>query len=228
MSTTFDADAIEKHGWRQGAVLGPELLRVAREHAPAGLNISDTDWLVVTSHHCDVVNDRIEKEPVVELLRAQRVERKAPDKQQVWGRNPRVIQLEADEGGSSVVLSAKVHERWTFPRELLGAEAPARILSDKPRRLIAEWLAKRYIRAAFPTAFDGRWRAKLREWTSLLEKQSRWVQGVYLRLSTLRELDADTPYKVHLIVASPAAVRKESGWAIKRDEIDREIEAFWK
>jgi len=229
MSTTFDADAIEKHGWRQGAVLGPALLRVARERAPSGLTIADDNWLIVTSHDCDVVNDRLEKEPTVEVLRGEAVSRKAPDKQQVWGRNPRVLQLEVDDGiGATVVLSVKVHERWTLPREVLSTEPPARVLGDKERRLIAEWLAKRYIRAAFPTAFDGRWRAKLREWTSLLEKHSRWVQGVYLRLSTLRELDEQTPYKVHLIVAAPAAAKKEAGWATKRDELEQEVETFWK
>jgi len=229
MSTTFDADAIEKHGWRQGAVLGPALLRAARERAPSGLTIADDNWLIVTSHDCDVVNDRLEKEPTVEVLRGEAVSRKAPDKQQVWGRNPRVLQLEVEDGsGATVVLSVKVHERWTLPREVLSTEPPARILDDKERRLIAEWLAKRYIRAAFPTAFDGRWRARLREWTSLLEKHSRWVQGVYLRLSTLRELEEQTPYKVHLIVAAPAAAKKEAGWAARRDELEREIETFWK
>ena len=107
-------------------------------------------------------------------------------------------------------------------------EPPARVLGDKERRLLAEWLAKRYIRAAFPTAFDGRWRAKLRDWTSLLEKHSRWVQGVYLRLNTLCELEEPTPYKVHLFVAAPAAAKKEAGWATKRDELEREVETFWK
>lgn len=229
MSTTFDAGAIEKHGWRQGAVLGPELLRAARERAPSGLAIADDNWLIVTSHDCDVVNDRLEKEPTVEVLRGEVVSRKAPDRQQVWGRNPRVLQLVVEDGsGSTVVLSVKVHERWMLPRDVLSTEPPARILGDKERRLIAEWLAKRYIRAAFPTAFDGRWRAKLRDWTSLLEKHSRWVQGVYLRLSTLRELDERTAYKVHLIVAAPRAAKEEAGWATRSDEIEREVETFWK
>ncbi len=228
MSAEFDAVAIERHGWRQGSVLGPEVLRAARDRAPAGITVADTDWLIVTSHDCDVVNERLEKEPVVEVLRAEVVTRKAPDKQQVGGRNPRVLQLQVDDGGASVILNAKVHERWTLDRALLSTEAPARSLDDKTRRLIAEWLAKRYIRAAFPNAFDARWRAHLRTWTSLLEKHSRWIQGVYLRLSTLGELDEQTPYKVHLIVAPPADAKKQSGWATKREELEREIEAFWK
>jgi hypothetical protein len=169
------------------------------------------------------------KEPTVEILRAEVVSRKSPDKQQVWGRNPRVLQFEAEDGsGGSAVLSARVHERWTMPREMLVAEAPARFLDDKERRLIAEWLAKRYIRAAFPTEFDARWRAKLRDWTALLEGHSRWVQGVYLRLSTLRELDAQMPYKIHLIIAAPVAAKGEPGWAEMREAIEREVDVFWK
>ena len=228
MPTTFDVDAIEKHGWRQGAVLGPTLLCATRERAPSDIAITEDNWLVVTSHDCDVVNARLDKEPTVELLRAEVVPRK-PDKQQVWGRNPREMELEVEDGtGGAVVLKVRVHERWTLPREVLSTEAPARLLGDKERRLIAEWLAKRYIRAAFPTAFDGRWRAKLRDWTRLLEKHSRWLQGVYLRLSTLRELAEKIPYKVHLIVAAPAAVAKQPGWVAKRDELEREVEGFWK
>jgi len=230
MSTAFDASAIERHGWRQGAVLGANLAAEARKLAPSRIAFTDSDWLIVTSHDCDVVNGRLEKEPIVEVLRAAVVQQKRPDKQQVWGRNPREMQLAADDGvGGQVVLSVKVHERWSMPRELLASEAPHRILDDKPRRLIAEWLAKRYIRAAFPTAFDARWRTKMKEWTGLLEAQSQWVQGIYLRLSTPAELGDDKPYKVHLIVAVPAASTKDPAWAKKeKPELESLVETFWK
>jgi hypothetical protein len=228
MPMTFDSNAIEGYGWRQGAVLGPELLKAARERAPSSLVVVDDNWLIVTSHDCDVVNKHLDKEPAVEILRAETVIRKTLDKQQVGGRNPRIMQIAVEDGiGCTVILSVRGHERWTLPREILATEAPVRVLGIKERRLIAEWLAKRYIRAAFPTAFDGRWRTALREWTSLLEKHSRWVQGIYLRLSTLSELDAGTPYKVDLIVAAPAAAKKGPGWVAKRDEIEREVETFW-
>ncbi|HCF60722.1 MAG TPA: hypothetical protein DFS52_22320 [Myxococcales bacterium] len=227
MAAPFDAEAIEKHGWRQGAVLGPELLCAARERAPQGLLVRDEDWLIITSHDCDIANARLDKEPVVEVLRAEVNGRKAPDRQQAWGRNPRLIQLDIEHGGGSLVLCAKVHERWMLPRELLCAEAPARILDDKTRRLVAEWLVKRYIRAAFPTAFDARWRARLRDWTDLLGKHSRSIQGVYLRLNTLSELEPTAPYIVDLIVAVPVELKSQAGWAAMREQIERELEAFW-
>src|SRR3954471_9541560 len=106
MSTAFDASAIDRHGWRQGAVLGSNLAAEARKFAPRGIACAESDWLIVTSHDCDVVNGRLDKEPTVEVLRATVVQQKKPDKQQVWGRNPREMQLAADDGaGGSVVLS---------------------------------------------------------------------------------------------------------------------------
>ena len=141
----FDSGPIEAHGWRQGSVMGATLAARAFEVAPTGVTASPGDWLIVTSHDCDVVNGRLEKEPIVEVLRAAVVEQKKPDRQQVWGRNPREMQLAVDDGGGGqVVLSVKVHERWSMPRELLASEAPHRVLDDKTRRLIAEWLAKRF------------------------------------------------------------------------------------
>jgi hypothetical protein len=229
MSMAVDSSAIERHGWRQGSVLGPNLAAEARKRAPSGIVFSDDDWLIVTSHDCDVVSKHLEKEPTVEVLRAGVIAQKKPDKQQVWGRNPRAMQVEADDGADgTVVLSVRAHERWTLPRDLLGAEAPARALEGKTRRLIAEWLAKRYIRAAFPSAFDRRWRPKMKEWTTLLEKESKWVQGVYLRLHTLAELEDAKPYKVHFIVAAPASAAKDPAWARKKSDLENLVETFWK
>lgn len=228
MTAGFDATAIERHGWRQGSVLDSKLLALSREFAPKGIDVRADDWLIVTSHDCDVVNFSLEKEPVVEVLRFAVVQRKSPDKQQVWGRNPRVLELERDDGKQGTqVLCARVHERWNLPRELLQTETPARQLDDKSRRLIAEWLAKRYIRAAFPSAFDQRWRSELRSWTKLLATQSQWIQGVYLRLNTLAELTSKQDYKVHFIVAAPADSTKDESWRDKRNDIERLISKFW-
>jgi len=227
MSNWFDGGEIAKLGWRQGAILGTELAALASKHAPETVVPDDADWLILTSHDCDIANFSIDKEPVVEVLRARVAEGKKVDKQQSWGRNPRTLQLVVDASAAPKVLSCTVHDRWSVPRHVLLQEAPARYLPNKERRLIAEWLAKRYIRAAFPAAFDLRWRAKLKDWQKLLKKHSEWIQGVYLRLSTLEELPEATPYKCHLILAVPHPKRGGSGWSQKRDELEQEVQAFW-
>lgn len=227
MTESFDAGAVAELGWRQGALLGPVLSKLAFEHAPAVVAETRGDRLIVTSHDCDVVNVSLHKEPVVEVLRSTVLERATADKQHASGRNPRSLQLEV-KMDQTVVLSCKVHDRWCIPRSLLLEEPPAQHLPDKARRLVAEWLAKRYIRAAFPGAFDARWRSKLREWQKLLKKHSDWIQGVYLRLSSLAELPSDQPYKCHLIVAVPHAMHGGRSWAAKRAELESAVEAFWR
>ena len=229
--TTFDADHIADLGWQQGAVLAEGLAVAARQHAPDGISFADGDWLILTSHSCDVVNFSIAKEPVVELLRAQVLDRTKPDGQLVLGRNPRSIQLGIEHQGRSLVLACTVHDRWTIPRELLMTEPPAHALDPPTSRLISEWLAKRYIRAAFPSEFDRRWRGDrsrdLKTWIALLRERSRWIQGVYLRLSTMNELDPGKPYRCHLLLAMPAKLRDDPEWENERQSIEHEIDKFW-
>ena len=227
MAMPFDSEMLVRLGWRQGSILGPELTQLAREYAPARIVVDDADRFIVTSHDCDIANFSIDKEPVVEVLRAGVATARKADKRQSWGRNPRALQIAAVVNATGVVLTCSVHDRWNIPRGLLLQEQPKERLADKERRLVAQWLAKRYIRAAFPTAFDLRWRAKLKDWQKLLQRNSEWLQGVYLRLDTLAELPERTPYRCHILLAVPAAKRERPGWPAKLHELQLEVQAFW-
>ena len=37
-------------------ILGSELAKIVRGLAPEGVDVSDTDWLILTSHDRDIVN----------------------------------------------------------------------------------------------------------------------------------------------------------------------------
>ena len=189
--------------------------------------MDDEDRLIVTSHDGDVVSSSLDKEPVVEILRGRITTASKMDKQLSGGRNPRMLHLAFEAGATGAVLVCSVHDRWPIPRDLLLREVPQGQLADKERRLVAEWLAKRYIRAAFPTAFDRRWRANTRTWQRLLRRYSEWLQGVYLRLNTLAELPEDAPYRCHLILAVPLDKRTGDGWPAQRDDLEREVQGFW-
>ena len=232
----FDSKKIEDLGWRQGSVLTGETEKEARSCAPEHIVFTDSDWLIVSSHDCDIANFSLKKEPVVEVVRFRETKSRAPDKQQAWGRNPRTIHLEGHStGDQTVVLSGSVHDRWSVPRQALQCNGPClnRNIDDQARRVIAEWLAKRYIRAAFPSQFDIRWRGErsknLKKWTELLAGFNQWIQGIYLRLSTMRELtDPKVPYRCLIVVAIPTSRKTERDWPQRRDEIQREIEGFWR
>ena len=69
MAEVFDSEHIARQGWRQGAILGDALAEFAAEYAPRTVDVDQADWLVLTSHDCDIVNANIAKKPVVEVLR---------------------------------------------------------------------------------------------------------------------------------------------------------------
>jgi hypothetical protein len=212
--------------WRQGSVLGPVLVDEAIKLKPERVGFSADNLLIVTSHDCDIANESLQKEPVVEVLCASTC-KTSPNGNFQCGRNPRSLDLVWETGEKEIGLRLNIHDRWVIPRELLSKEAPRPGLKGKPLRVVVEWLAKRYYRAAFPTAFDGRWKGKSKVWDSLLKKNSEWIQGVYLRLSTLDELSGNQPYRCHLMVAIPAPKRKGPEWARTMERLTNEIENFW-
>ena len=216
-------------GWRQGAILDQQLALLAWDHAPDRLDADEQDHLVVASHDCDILNASLTKEPLVEVLRARVPDAAAGQRSHhSAGRNPRALRLsEVAVRGDAIALDFVVHDRWEIPRELLMEESPAARLPDRKRRLMAEWLAKRYIRAAFPTAFDVRWRSESKAWRKLLKRHSQWIQGVYLRLDTQGELTESVPYRCNLLLAMPSRSRSRPDWNDAIEAIEREFDAFW-
>ena len=230
MAHEFDPRQLVDLGWRQGAILSQRLASLAWEHAPDRLKADEQDHLVVTSHDCDILNPSLGKEPLVEVLRA--IAPNAPAAQRSHssaGRNPRALRLsDVTVRGDVIALDFAVHDRWEIPRELLQKEAPADRLSVKECRVVAEWLAKRYIRAAFPMAFDARWRAEYKAWWRLLKKYSSVIQGVYIRLNTLGELTVSVPYKCDLLLAGPSSKRGLPEWPAIAANTERDFLDFWK
>lgn len=226
MTDAFDAAAITRRGWRQGSVLDASTACRAAELALPAVEIADDDVLLVMSHDCDIASHSLDKEPVVEILRARRLDARKTSKQNAWGRHPRYLEIEIDLP-DPIILGCAIHERWLVPREWLAAASPVGQLDAKRRQVAAEWLAKRYLRAAFPGAFDDRWRSRMKEWIKLLRGHSESIQGVYLRLSTLDELPVGTPYSCELMIVTPESVRGGDGWEKRRETIESEVRAFW-
>lgn len=234
MADGFDSTKIEAAGWRQGAVLCEGVAKTAIQAAPQHIQFQDEDWLILTSHDCDIANFSLKKEPLVEVIRACLTKAQSVDKQKAWGRNPRKIQFEALEKRTKAILECDVHDRWSSKREilLLGGPSKSRTVDEKIRKILAEWLAKRYIRAAFPTQFDRRWRGEksknLKIWISLLAKFNEWIQGIYIWLNTFEEIYSETtPYHCEFLVSIPKKTTKDEDWPNKKEEIEDDIIKFW-
>lgn len=231
-------DSVAANHWEQGAVLPSSLMAQAVALRPSCLpgSVGPDDWLVVMSHPCDLVNPRPANEPTVEVLRLTPQAARRPDSGLILGQNPRRLSLVAATTAGTVVLHAWAHDRWSVPRELLATAAADQDRKLAPRVVatIAIWLAKRYVRAAFPTCFDERWRGErlvhLKEWIDLLAKYSPMLAGVYLRLNTQEELrDLTVPYAILVsVLYDRDHADRRPDWPSQRASLQTEVERFWR
>lgn len=229
MTKIPDHDCITVHRWGQGSILEHQAFDEALRFATNLRDDSDSQFVaIIVSHDCDVQNSSLEKEPFVELIRARLQPESRPDKQKTGGRSPRQLELESRISDVDVVLQLSVHDRWVIPRDLLSKHQPSGRLPRKERRLLAEWVAKRYIRAAFPNNFNSRFEKTTRKWIKLLRKNSDWIQGVYLDLHTLDELADEKQYRCRILVAIAGnAAQDLHEFHRRRDSMEDAITSLW-
>lgn len=191
-------ESIKTNGWRQGSVLQNDLAeRLAKPRFP--------DWrgaqhrAVVLSQDCDVVSGSYELEPTVELIRA--TVTSDPDKAIRHGRNPRRLQIEDPAGA---LLDFSIHDRWTVPRSELESSAPSGepSVEGDSLHILAEWVAKRYTRAAFPDAFNDRTRSANKKIHQELKKNGELITGLFLAISPDDECLSAQSYEVALRVTA--------------------------
>lgn len=183
-------------GWRQGSVLPIELARELAAFANLTLPLGSGDLLVVLSHDCDICHRDIEKEPWAELLAVREIPQ-GPAGDMVFMRNPRVLEFVGRLGASERSFRASASERGFAPRGRLAGIAPGAHLITQPPDLLAAWLSNRYIRSAFPDAFNERIDPALKGIARKLKAHGDALYSIYLLMED-EELPLDTPY--HLVV----------------------------
>lgn len=193
--------------WRQGSILPRELLDP--ELLPKGLDPQAK--LVLISHSCDIVQPSYEAEPYVELLIAHPAT--AIDGLKTNGKNPRRLQFPISVGGPESVYEISIHDKIRINRRLLETGTPdasCRISPGNIRRL-GTWAGKRYLRAAFPGAFDRRLKSAMKKLRSSLERHGEHVLGVFLYLNTDLELPETEEYRIIVrVVAEKSAVEDDN------------------
>jgi hypothetical protein len=181
---------IRRRGWTQGSVLSAasaEEFRAAGDSLP-----EDFADFVVISHPCDVVAKDFEREPNVEML-ARRVA-DTRDGNLSYGKNPRCWQMETD----GILYEAEIRNRFLIPRQRLATADPAGNVTESDLRTLRRWLSNRYARAAFPDAFNDRFRPASAAVAKVLKRLGTKISGIYL-LVDARELPEDEDYAVVLV-----------------------------
>lgn len=201
----IDAELIQRHGWRQGSVFtlvasGPIVLAHRDGIAVPTFAIDDSARLLLTSHDCDIVHPGVH-EPRIEVCPAVAIRRM--DGNFAGTRNPRRLHLELEINGAPHPYELRAPTRFCIPRETLESSLP-----DPTTRLASwhynhfcHWLAKRFRRAALPTAFDNRIGADTRrEIRTILRPLQDSIDSILIAIDPDdRELDPGTPYVVQVV-----------------------------
>jgi len=161
-------------GWEAGAVVPQAMVPVLTPYmtrvGQLPPDVATSDWLAVVSQTCDVVQDTLEREPLVEVLHCRPIE--ALRRQFQGRKSTRRLDFRPDKiNHEAVTVSAHaIADRYVVPRErFIDHEPdPNRRLSQSAVHNLQFWYALRYTRPAWPDALVRR----------LNEQSSRLVDAV--------------------------------------------------
>lgn len=193
---------IAMQGWRQGCLLGEvELQRLAAEQ---GLGLVEGSMAIVVSQSCDLTHGDLATEPYVEVIIAQRVDKRHPDF--LYGKHPRCLHLPLQrDGGDEQSLALAPWQRLQFPRECLADWSPdaEHYLLRADLQILVTWLAQRYVRGALPDDFNNLLGRKRKRWEKLRKRLSGPVSGLFVELNPSGELQDGQHYSVNLLALVP-------------------------
>lgn len=147
------------------------------------------DLVVVIAHDCDVNARSFDAEPNVELAVARKVEKEDGSKR--MGKSSRYLQLKLDDGWYELWAA----DKFTVNREFLNGFEPSCFLPAEETKYLSEWLARRYSRAAFPSAFDRRIEPIKNKIKKCLEGVAQDIFGIYFQVSQ-GEIGSDEDYSI--------------------------------
>jgi hypothetical protein len=168
--------------------------------------------LYIISQDCDIVAFK-GKEPYVDIVAGERIERAASEYQNT--RNPRCLHLLTKIG----VISFSIHDKFRIPKGSLAGviKDEAMQLPPDQRDILKRWVGRRYLRAAFPDAFNKRLTAgtlKELEKTPVADDIS-----VILVWTTDEELPEGTDYHAKLIIGIIDGLSED-----RKEEIEKAFE----
>ena len=178
----------------------PHLTRPAQ----GAIEISTADWLIVISQTCDVVQPKLENEPLVEVLHCRPIDKLRSGFQ--GRRSTRQFDFRPNrENLPAIMLSAHaIADRFVVPRELFLEHEPdpIRKLSNYAVRNLQLWYALRYTRPAWPEALVNRLSPSKKKLTDTLKSLNSIVDEVEVRIAISEKTDElDDEHDYHLTVS---------------------------
>jgi hypothetical protein len=186
--------------WHQGDIIDDKSAIQALIKSSCGYissASSQPEFVVIISQDCDILHERIEDEPYIDFLTGCFAIEK--DGNLFHGKNPRKLQIEHNRG----IICFVIHDVLRTKKDKFAEIDPqhsSMTLVKKDIRLIINWIAKRYARAAFPDEFNCRL-SKSRQQIDKAQKNPLMdkVSLIFVDI-TDEELKSDQDYNVTMII----------------------------
>lgn len=199
------SEQVRAHGWKQGCLISPENTSKIIE---AAIDFFDKDgstgtWLVVITQDCDLVR-KIDDEPYVELLALQALSSKPG--YPMRGHSARKLHLVFDCENGISWFECCIHSRFRIKKaSLLETDCDlVRIFSENELRLLRQWLARRYARAAFPDHFENHLNSTSGSVKKLFKSApAKLISTVYIAIDN-EAAGCDEDYFIHVLLTALA------------------------
>lgn len=215
---------IKLQGCRQGSLIISANAEHIKEVSIDYFNhtVTPDTWLVVLTQDCDLVRD-ITKEPHVELLALKKLPKK-PDSP-ARGQSSRLLHLTININNESHWLEGSIHDRFRINKASLNSfDTDSTIaLEENELRLLRQWIARRYTRAAFPDYFETHLAATKDPIKKLFKSQgAKLISTVYIAIDN-EEAGPNEDYFIHVRLTALAEDLADND---KKESIDDFEERF--
>lgn len=195
------ADCLRAEGWKQGCLIHSQYAEQITAASIDFYNKGETSdvWLVVLTQDCDLVRNT-GFEPFVELLSLQQLPNKPSNLMR--GQSARSLHLSLEICGETHWFEGYIHNRFRIKKELLcglGCETTL-VFKENELRLIRQWLARRYTRAAFPDHFETHLASTQGRVKSLFKSpEAKLISTVYIAIDN-EDIGVDEDYFIRVIL----------------------------
>jgi hypothetical protein len=197
-------------GWQQGAIVPTRLYPFLIPCHQKSIQPVGEGLAIVISQDCDINCPSVEIEPFVEVLWSLPV--LSIDGNLTHGKNPRRLHFKVLKHEKTLIYETQVRWRFELPREQILENGPDRLtyLEKETSSLLSKWIAKRYIRAAFPDAFNKRYKPDKKKIRSILKDSEELLTGIYILMEDDEKPDEED-YKIVLRATMQNSVFEVSG-----------------
>lgn len=178
--------------WRQGSVL------TQKDFQSVGLTDATACLAIAISHDCDIANDNMDAEPIVEFILSRLVEKH--DGNYTYGKNPRILHLDYRYNGQTVWIELIASRRVIVQKSSLEAIQPDQAYNLITRQTLQSWLAVRYNRIALPNSLVKRLSSVSAHIAKEGKKNSSGILSFRLSYEPQDELPPEEPYELWLSI----------------------------